>query len=252
MSALANPGKPRIQTAARTIDILQAVAATGGGGISAKDLAANLGLPRQVVYHLLHTLVLVNMLRRAGGGGYVLGLGVASLAQGFRRQLSSSDYLGRYAELAAATTGETAYTIGWVDGEIVVLAAARGSETIRAGEIEPGMAGDAHARASGKLLLAMSSEHETDRYLARHPLSQRTSNTLVTREALEEEFVAIRRTKISVEQEEYLPGLSCMAVPIGPEPTQLALGISAPMDRFRVRRYEYASALTRIARDARF
>ncbi|MDQ4420980.1 helix-turn-helix domain-containing protein [Sphingobium sp. DEHP117] len=227
-----NATKPRIQTAVRTIDVLLAVARASSSGISAKELSIQLGLPRQVVYHLIHTLVSTNMLRQAGGKSYVLGLGVANIAHGYKRQSGAPDYLTRYAERAAAETGETAYVVGWVDTEIVVLATARSSSAIHAAEPPPGTAGDAHARASGKLLLAMSTQEEAENYLARSPLSARTRNTLTSRTTIVQEFGRIRQDWIAVEREEYAAGLACMAVPIGRPPTRLVLGISAPIERF--------------------
>jgi IclR family transcriptional regulator, acetate operon repressor len=240
--------KPRIQSAVRTINVLQAVARAGSGGVSARDLSIELNLPRQVIYHLVHTLLSVNMLRQVGGKNYVLGLGAANLAHGYRRQTSAPEYLAGYAERAAAETGETAYVVGWVDDEIVVLATARGQSAIHAAEPLPGTTGDAHARASGKLLLAMSSDDEARAYLARAPLTARTRNTLTDIKAIASELDRIRQSWIGVEREEYAAGLSCMAVPIGRPPALLALGISAPAERFEQNFKAYATSLQKIAR----
>ena len=239
--------KPRVQTAARTSMLLLEVARTGTKGISAKALAEALKLPRQVVYHLVHTLVSIGMLRRATANTYVLGLAVAPIAHGFRQQLSSAEFLSEYAAEAAAVTGETAYVVGWLDGEIVVLASERGNATITASVIPQGTAGDAHARASGKLLLAMSAPAELDKYMRRHEMRQLTPNTIVSRQDLERQFAAIRESHTAFDREEYSLGLSCMAVPIGTVPSQLVLGISAPTDRFQSRSEQYAEALRTIA-----
>lgn len=240
--------KPRIQSAVRTIDVLQAVASASSSGVSARDLSVKLGLPRQVVYHLIHTLLSVNMLRQVGGKNYVLGLGTANLAHGYRRQTSAPDYLARYAERAAAETGETAYVVGWVDNEIVVLATARSQSVIHAAEPLPGTTGNAHARASGKLLLAMSTDDEAQAYLARAPLQARTKNTLTNSQAIASELERIRQTWIAVEREEYAVGLACMAVPIGRPPARLVLGISAPAERFEHNFESNAHKLQKIAK----
>ncbi len=239
--------KPRIQSAVRTIDVLQVVARASSNGVSARELSDELKLPRQVIYHLIHTLLSVNMLRQVSGKNYVLGLATANLAHGYRRQTSVPDHLAVYVERAAAETGETAYIAGWVDREIVVLASARSQSLIHSAEPLPGTTGNAHARASGKLLLAMCPSDEAQRYLARTPLTARTENTLTDSAALAAELERIRLNWIAVEREEYALGLSCMAVPIGRPPAQLALGISAPSDRFE-RNYDvYAETLRKIA-----
>lgn len=239
--------RPRIQSAVRAVDVLQAVARASSGGISARDLSSELKLPRQVIYHLIHTLLSANMLRQVGGRNYVLGLGTANLAHGYRRQTSAPDYLARYAERAAAETGETAYVVGWVDNEIVVLATARSQSVIHAAEPSSGTAGFAHARASGKLLLAMSTEDEAQAYLAQTPLLPRTANTLTDLEAIASELERIRTSWIAIEREEYAMGLACMAVPIGRPPARLVLGISAPADRFDQNFSAYAETLQKLA-----
>jgi DNA-binding IclR family transcriptional regulator len=144
-------------------------------------------------------------------------------------------------------TGETAYVVGWVDNEIVVLATAKSQSVIHAGEPSPGTAGNAHARASGKLLLAMSTDEEVKAYLARTPLTPRTENTLTDSEAIAKELARIRKNWIAVEREEYAIGLACMAVPVGRPPALFALGISAPADRFERNFKVYAEKLQKIA-----
>ncbi|UIN21203.1 IclR family transcriptional regulator [Herbaspirillum frisingense] len=243
--------KPRVQSVARAIEILQLVAADPGQGVAAKDLANVLGIPRQVVYHLAHTLVAAGMLRKTAGSRYVLGLGLATIAQGFKRQLACFDSLGQYVTEAAAITGETAYVGAWIDGEIVARATARGSLPVHAAEVSLGTTGHAHARASGKLLLAMRNEDELEAYLSRHPMVPRTANTITTTKALRRELDTIRRTNVSIDREEYTIGLTCMAIPLGSGPTQGALGISAPTSRFKENEARYLALLREIVSRAR-
>ncbi|MEM6899343.1 MAG: IclR family transcriptional regulator [Pseudomonadota bacterium] len=233
MSDKADTSKPRVQSAARVVDILQVVARAEGAGISASAISDRTGIPRQVVYHLAHTLTEVNMLRKVGRGSYLLGLGVGQLAQGYRRQMSTGDLVSQYAERAAKVTGETAYVVGWVEDEIVVLRTALGGGTIQVAEIPKGTTGDAHARASGKLLLAMVGEEELDRYLANHEFTPRTKNTITSRADLDRELGDIRGEWFAMDREEYEIGLSCLAVPLGDVPSTLAVGISAPTARLK-------------------
>jgi IclR family acetate operon transcriptional repressor len=139
--------------------------------------------------------------------------------------------------------------VGWVDDEIVVLATARSASVIHAAEPSPGTTGSAHARASGKLLLAMSTDNEARAYLARAPLIARTKNTLTDVVAITGELERIRQNWIAVEREEYAEGLACMAVPIGRPPALLALTISAPADRFERNFDLYADRLREVARN---
>lgn len=241
------PSKPRVQSAARAIQLLQLVARADTSGVSATEISENLGMPRQVVYHLAHTLVGMNMLRKVGRGSYLLGIGTSVIADGFRRQIGTGEFVASYAERAAEATGETAYVVGWVEDEIVVLGTARGKGIIQAAEVPRGTAGDAHARASGKLLLAMADDDEVKRYLANHVLRKRTPNTITGRRALAMELAAIRENWFGTEREEYEVGLSCLAVPIGPIPSRMVLGISAPAERMTRNLALHLDALRKVA-----
>lgn len=239
--------KPRVQSAARAVQMLQLVARADANGISAMEISETLGMPRQVVYHLAHTLVGMNMLRKVGRGSYLLGIGVSVIADGFRRQIGTGELVASYAERAAEATGETAYVVGWVEDEIVVLGTARGKGIIQAAEVPRGTAGDAHARASGKLLLAMAGEDEVKRYLAGHVLRKRTPNTIMGQRALAKELATIRQNWFGMEREEYEVGLSCLAVPIGTWPSRMVLGISAPSEKMVQNQAFYLEALRQVA-----
>ena len=146
--------KPRIQSAVRTISILLAVA-DSPNGLKAKEIMEKLGLSRQVTYHLIHTMHGTGIIRKNDSNRYVLGLATVSIAEGFSRQLAPPEHLARRVRSIVAATGETAYAGGWVDGEIVALATARGESPVGAAQVPQGYSGYAHARAAGKLLLAM-------------------------------------------------------------------------------------------------
>ncbi|MER9994347.1 IclR family transcriptional regulator [Mesorhizobium sp. M0098] len=240
--------KPRVQTAARTVEILRYVGLQSSAGVSAKQISDDLSIPRQVVYHLIHTLVETDMLRKVGGSSYALGFGVAAIADGFKRQLTASGMMADLADQAAKITGETAYIVGWVGGEIVVVASAAGTASVRAGEIAPGTAGDAHARASGKMLLSMVHPSDLDRYLSAHELRKRTENTIIDMEILKRQLAEARDRGFAVENQEYAQGLSCLAVPIGKMPSQIVLGLSAPSERFNENVDRYVERLKDIAK----
>lgn len=241
-------GKPRVQSAARTVEILQYVARQPVTGVSAKQISTDLSLPRQVVYHLIHTLLEADMLRKVGGSSYTLGFGVAVLAEGFKRQLTNPGMMAELVEKAAHATGETTYAVGFIDGEVVVLATAKGTATVHAGEISHGTAGDAHARASGKMLLAMVSPAELDRYFGKHELRRRTGSTIVDLAVLKGQLSINRERGFAIETEEYAEGLSCVAVPIGDMPSQMVLGLSAPSERFESNVTMYVEQLQAIAK----
>src|SRR3984957_3940869 len=239
--------KPRIQSAVRTISILLAVA-DSPNGLRAKEIMEKLGLSRQVTYHLIHTMHGTGIIRKNDRNRYVLGLAAVSIAEGFRRQLAPPEHLARTVRAIVAATGETAYASGWVDGEIVALATARGETPVGAAQIPQGYSGHAHARAAGKLLLALVDPALLETYLAKHPLEARTGRTITDRKELLKEFEGIRARGYAVDNEEFHEGLECLAVPVEGLGGRFVLGISVPTGRFDKNFDKYLAALQNAAR----
>jgi IclR family transcriptional regulator, acetate operon repressor len=239
--------KPRVQSAARTINILLAIAQSADG-MKVKEISDTLSLPRQVTYHLLHTLIGTGIIRKNGESRYVLGLAAASIGDGFRRQLAPPEHLAPLTRAISESCGETAYASGWMDNEIMVLATARGRSPVQAAEVPHGFSEDAHARASGKLLLALASPVVSDAYLASHKLNARTRNTITSVKRLQVEFDRIRARGYAVDEEEFFQGLCCMAVPIESLGGRVVLGISVPSERFHANFDRYLAQLRATAR----
>ena len=239
--------KPRIQSAVRTISILLAVAESANG-LKAKEIMEKVGLSSQVTYHLIHTMHGTGIIRKNESNRYVLGLAAVSLADGFHRQLAPPEHLARSVRSIVAATGETAHAGGWVDGEIVALATARGDAPIGAAQVPQGYSGHAHARATGKMLLALAAPAVRDTYLANHPLEPRTCRTITSREDLMKELETIRARGYSIDNEEFYEGLQCLAVPVEGSGGRFVLGISVLKERFEKNFDKYLAALLHAAR----
>lgn len=239
--------KPRVQSAVRTISILLAVAESANG-LRAKEIMNQLGLSRQVTYHLIHTMLGTGIVRKNESNKYVLGLAAVSITEGFHRQLAPPEQLARRVRSIVAATGETAHAGGWVDGEIVALATAVGHDPLAAAKVPQGYSGYAHARAVGKMLLALVDPALRQAYLANHPLDQRTSNTITDEGKFEMELDEIRVRGYSIDNEEFYEGLQCLAVPVEGLGGRFVLGISVPKERFDKKFDQYLAALLHAAR----
>jgi IclR family acetate operon transcriptional repressor len=239
--------KPRVQSALRAISILLAVSESSNG-LKVKDITDKLGLSRQVTYHLIHTLHATGIIRKNESNRYVLGLAAVAIAEGFHRQLAPPEHLARRVRSIVAATEETAYAGGWVDGEIVALATARGQSPVGAAQIPQGYSGHAHARAAGKLLLAIADPALCEAYLDTHPRVARTARTITDREELLNEFKLIRDRQYSLDNEEFHEGIRCLAVPVEGLGGRFVLGISVPSGRFEQNFSHYLAVLTNAAR----
>jgi len=128
-------------------------------------------------------------------------------------------------------------------GESCNLTALSGSEVIYLDRVEtaaplrfylhPGSRVPAHCSASGKVFLAQMSPAQRRRLLAHVPLEAYTPKTLVSLEALEDEIARAKRDGHAFDNEEFLPGLMCVAVLV-PNPSgrsNLAVALQAPVMR---------------------
>lgn len=223
--------EPRVQSVAKASKILFAVAQSNNG-LRAVDISDKLDLPRQATYHLLHTLVTLGLLTRGPDQRYLLGLRIGILCEAFPRHLAPPERLLPYVRELAYATGETSYASGWWEGEITNLAVVRGRNAIQAAEVPHGSYSSAHARASGKMLLAMADAPVRERYLANHALERRTRNTITDPDALRRELEKIRADGYAIDNEEYTEGLCCIAMPIDDGAMPYAFGLWAPAAQF--------------------
>lgn len=220
-------------------------------GSSATEAAAALGLPVPTAHHLLNTLVAEGLIAKDGQRRYYLGPKIGVLSDAFLHQMTPPDYLLAPLRDLAERTGETAYLSGWRRGEIVVLATVEGNHAVRVSGLHSGFPGAAHARASGKLLLAFARTEERDGYLQRHPLEPRTRSTIVDKEELLAEFGRIRKRGYAVDEEEFTEGVACVAAPVVESGIVVAAyTVSAPLERFRQRRQTLVESVLESARAA--
>jgi len=236
---------PRVNSAARALAILVEVAGSAQG-LTAKELSERLGISRQTVYHLVHTLAGEGFLARGVGRTYRLGLRVGTLAHGFARQLASPEsYLPQLRALVTET-GEAAYVSGWRDDEIAMFGQLRGEHAVSVSELHIGLMVDAHARAAGKLLLAYASAATRNEYLRAHPARRRTASTIEPA-ALEHEFDSIRSQGFAADLEEFQAGVCCLAAPLDGGASPFAVSLSAPTERFRRNYDAYVRAIQKVA-----
>jgi IclR family transcriptional regulator, acetate operon repressor len=237
--------KPRVQSAARALSILSAVAASAHG-LTAREIADAVGLKIATTYHLVHTLVGEGFLVSSGERRYRLGFRVGTLVDGFERQVVPAD-LVPFAHALASVTGETAYVSVRRQTELATVSSVHGANAVSVRRSPLGPIDNAHARASGKLLLALAPTEVLEQYLAVHPMTACTPRTMVDRTAFDADLEATRRRGYAVDHEEYLPGVSCLSVPLAQEPL-VALSLSAPTSRFDESFTSYLDAALQVAR----
>ena len=176
-------------------------------GATASDVAREFDVALPTVHHVLSTLAQEGLLEKDAARRYHMGPNVGVLSGSFaREQAVPSLWQRAIAELASAT-GETAHLAAWRGGEIRILAGVEGSRAVRVPDIHIGSYAHAHARAAGKLLLALAPPAQREAYLATHPPARLTAKTITSAGGLNAEFERIRRARHATDNEEFADGL---------------------------------------------
>lgn len=205
-------GKPHIASVIKAFAALTEIAQRADG-MSARELSDVMGTPVPTTYHLLKTLVEAGAVVKLGQG-YRLGPLIGVLSDAYLERGEPVERLEDPLRALAAETGETAYLSAWRHGEIEVVATAEGRHAARVMGLQRGSFGHAHARASGKVLLAYARPGLRERYLATHSMDSRTPQTIVDPERFQAELEKVRGRGYGVDQEEFELDVSCVAAPV--------------------------------------
>lgn len=239
-----------IRSVAKASQILIFLAEEGTGR-TATQLAVALGIPTPTTHHLLNTLVQAGLLAKDDARQYWLGPRVGLLVDSYMRRMAPPEHLIGSLHALAEETGETSYVSAWRDGEIVVLSTVEGTQAVRVAGLHRGFRGFAHARASGKLLLAYEEADTRQAYLRRHPPVAITPHTIAEVEKLEQEFGAIRDRGYAEDDEEYREGVSCLAAPVMSGSAVIAaFAVAVPTERLARVHDDVVAALLRATRRA--
>ena len=224
---------PRLEpttSALKALAILEGVV-NEGGPVSIARLAEALGMAKPTAHRIAVSLERQNFLQREPGtrrfiGGprlVELSLGTleASTRQGARRAVLQ-DLCDR--------TGETC-NLGALAGNEVVYLDRVETQWPLALRFRPGSRVPIHCTAIGKLLLAGMPRRRQDRMLRGVPMKAYTGATIIDPGALQQELDRIREQGFAIDNEEFLAGVVCVAVPITGRRRYGGLAVSAPAAR---------------------
>lgn len=218
-----------ITSVQRALRLLEAVGEDPNGA-QAKVLARRVDLPLATTYHLLRTLAHDGYVRKLPHGAFVLGDGVETLARRDNPQVPLRRARPTMATLRDNLSAAT-YLSLYIDGEIEVLQIVDGPRAPRA-DVPVGPSGSAHASALGKCVLRQLQDEQLDDYLARHTMDDFTPKTL-TRHSSLRRHLASAIGPISVDEDEYVIGMTCAAVPVSDGEHIGSLAISMRTDSVR-------------------
>ncbi len=240
-----------IPTNMRLLMVLEAVA-KAGVPLTPTEVNATLGLPKPTVHRLFHTLETEGFLQRdLDGRSYAPGQRIRRLSvnvlSSLRVRTARLAILNRVAE----EIGETC-NIATPDRDAMVYLDRVETKWPLRIQLPVGTAVPFHCTASGKMYLSTLKSSHQDRYLASARLERRTPRTMVDPAALKREIEEIKVRGYSADDEEFMTGMTAVAVPIRDEQSRLlsTLSVHAPIQRVSLEELKsYIPLLNRAAAD---
>jgi acetyl-CoA synthetase len=180
-------------------------------GVSAREVAGELGKSVSTAYDLLASLYEEGFARHEPGRGYRLS---AAAAIGTPApEPSRSKALSRAVDELFARTHRRSY-LGRVEAGAIVITAVCGRQGIpRVPGLEPRIARSAHALAMGKVVLSLLPEHGRRRYVERG-LRVYTPRTITSPRALMSELDQVRSRGFALDRGEFDAEYCTVAAPV--------------------------------------
>lgn len=199
------------------------------------EIAAALDMPPPTAHRIVATLERLGFVGREPGRRRVIE-GPRLLRLGLDTLQSSAGSGTRHAILGALArkTGESCNLGVAVNGEVIYVDRVESQWPLGL-RFEAGSRVPLHCTAIGKLMLSRMPEPMLAAHLASGALVRYTATTITDPRKLREELGRIRRQGYSIDNQEFMSGVVCMAVPVqGPRDGQVCAGLAISAAQARV------------------
>ncbi|TWD74737.1 IclR family transcriptional regulator [Kribbella amoyensis] len=241
-------GVREVKSAARTVEILEFLAARQNRPVRLRELSEALGVPRSSLHALLRTLATHGWVR-SDTTGTLYGIGIRALLAG-TSYLDTDPYLPLVAPFLDELREQLDETFhfGRLDGTDVVYLATRESSQYLRPYSRVGRRLPAYSTSLGKAILSAQPPDEVARHLPAE-LAPLTVKTLTDPAELEKDLEVARQRGFAVDNEENTLGLRCFAVALHyREPATDAISASIPLARLTPEREaEIVEALRQVS-----
>jgi DNA-binding IclR family transcriptional regulator len=185
-----------------------------GGPVSLAELMLATGLPKPSLHRTLALFEDAGLVaREPSGRTYAVGQRLSR----FALDVLTNDRVATERRVIlrrlVSEVGETCNLSMLRKGELVYLDRVEAEWLLRL-HLPAGTALPPHCSASGKLLLAFKPAAERAQLLEAMPLARFTDRTITSRQLLESELDRIVAAGYAVDNEEYVAGVACVAVPV--------------------------------------
>ncbi|MBX2869944.1 MAG: IclR family transcriptional regulator [Acidiferrobacterales bacterium] len=194
--------------------------------ISLAELTEKIDMPKQSIHRVLQSLEASKLIIRAiSKDRYLVGPALTDLSARALRANNSRIPLKSVLADLVSRTGETC-NVGILDqSEVVYIERLEGSFPLRL-QLDVGSRVPFHCTAIGKLLVAHQHKNIRTRLLRVSTLAQFTAQTQTSVNALEQDFAGIRSRGYSYNNQEYVDGLTALAVPLTNSAGKISAGLA--------------------------
>lgn len=221
----------------KVFSVLKAVA-KADRPLALSELTVLLDLPKPTIHRILHVLENDGLLEREDGGRR-FGAGRRLLEFAFDVIASSVRMAPRHTILEALCkrTGETCNLGIMVSNQVVYIDRVESKWPFGL-RFEPGSRVPLHCTAIGKLFLSSLAGDRRESVIEAISLDRYTGNTIVDPRELARELERIEGAGFAIDDQEFLAGVVCLALPIRNATGQMIAGlaISAPQARLNLKK----------------
>ncbi len=191
------------------------------------EIAAALDLPQPTAHRIVGTLERLGFLGREPGRRRVVeGPRLVRLGLDALQTAAGSGARHAILEALARKTGESCNLGAVANGEVVYIDRVESQWPLGL-RFEAGSRVPLHCTSIGKLLLAQMPEPMLEAHVARGSLARYTATTITDPRKLRAELARIRRQGYSIDNQEFMSGVVCLAVPVpGPRDGSPVVGLA--------------------------
>ena len=219
-----NKFKYPIHSVENAFSLLEALA-DNGLELGIADLCKKIILPKGTVHRLLGTLKNLGYIEQnSQNRKYYLTVKIFKLGAAITDRVGLVQIIP-YMKKLSQKFNETINLAVLDRDEIMYLHCVGSDNTLRL-DLKIGSNQPAYCAAVGKVLLAYLSEQKLVSYLERIKLKSYTPYTITSKEYLKKDLKLIREREYSFVNEEYMQGVSCVAVPLRDQQGKVCAGLS--------------------------
>lgn len=229
-----NKFKYPIHSVENAFSLLETLA-VNGLDLGIAELCRKIALPKGTVHRLLGTLKNLGYIEQnPQNRKYYLTVKIFKLGTAVTDKIGLVQIIPYMKELSRKFNETVNLAI--LDRDEIIYLYSIGSDNTLKLDLRIGSNQPAYCAAVGEVLLAYLSEQELDGYLQRVKLKSYTPYTITSKEYLKKNLKLIRERGYSFVNEEYMVGVSCVAVPIKDQKEKVYAGLSFSVPTVRMDR----------------